>query len=808
MAEGRSVLFVDAYDSFSENIAALLRQLLKASITMIHVDSNIFRPVSNISESPVIDINTFVSQYEALVIGPGPGNPLRSSDIGIIPLVWTAAESCAIPILGICLGFQSLCLRYGATVARMPEPCHGHAKEIFHNNQDIFEDAGKVIATNYNSLGVKLPSPLSQSDLSRPSTGGSFQSDYSEVSMTSLDSIFSQNIASFRPSIECENLQPLAWDQSGTLMAVRHTTLPFWGLQFHPESCKSNLACHNVIRNWWLKVLEHNDNATTHRDHSHQAVKVVSPFCGDDGRDSDRPSMLQPIGDVKVLEQELQRLTESTEGIVQYRTHSMVTSCSRSIAAICQSHSSAHATAMLESTKKGRFSIYAMPGPNTLRMEYFRGASTCIVYEGAGPGRQLSTDSINIFQHIQDLVINKKARGGSEDSPFWGGFIGYFSYEMGLQTLDLGGAKKSCSTTQPDLNLLWVDRSIVVDNLEDILYVQSIRKDDSEWITTTLDTLADIPSNDSLPALDYQQLEPILASANHKLPAEDEYKNNILTCQSHLRAGDSYELCLTGESQIEVPKHNEWLLYQYLRIHNPVPYAAYLRLGRTSILSSSPELFLTWNRHGTIDMVPMKGTVKKSPDMTFANASAILSTPKESAENLMIADLIRHDLYSTVGRDQPVDVIKLCEVLEHETVYQLVSHVRAQAPIPEHASAEEKQEKVIHYGHKALKQCIPPGSMTGAPKKRSCEILRELEGRQRGVYSGVLGYMDVGGGGSFSVCIRTAFSHVEEDKDGKQTWRVGAGGAITVLSDVDAEWEEMQTKLNSVLRAFTPEGRL
>jgi len=321
------------------------------------------------------------------------------------------------------------------------------------------------------------------------------------------------------------------------------------------------------------------------------------------------------------------------------------------------------------------------------------------------------------------------------------------------------------------------------------------------------------------------ELNAILRSARIVLPDETTYKKNIQTCQSHLRAGSSYELCLTTEAQITLlADHPEtsWLLYQNLQSHNPAPFAAYFRLGSTTILSSSPEHFLTWDRHGTIDMTPMKGTVSKAdPSMTLAKATEILASPKESAENLMIADLIRHDLYSTVGCDNgaSVEVVKLCSVVEHETVFQLVSHIRARAPLSSsttyHNSADgssaspssedETQRKVIYYGHTALRNCSPPGSMTGAPKKRSCEILREIELRPRGIYSGILGFLDVGGGGSFDVCIRTAYLHQDEEESRLQTWRVGAGGAITVLSDVDAEWKEMLTKLRSVLRAFQPD---
>lgn len=125
---------------------------------------------------------------------------------------------------------------------------------------------------------------------------------------------------------------------------------------------------------------------------------------------------------------------------------------------------------------------------------------------------------------------------------------------------------------------------------------------------------------------------------------------------------------------------------------------------------------------------------------------------------------------------------------EYTTVYQLVSVITGHSPSPT----------------RVLAASLPPGSMTGAPKKRSCELLRTIEGRDhaRGVYSGVIGYLDVGGGGDFSVAIRTAFKWSCGNGEGDGLWRVGAGGAVTVLSDDLAEWEEMVTKRESALRAF------
>ena len=843
MPSPKHILFIDAYDSFSESIAALLQRLLVVKVTVIRVDSwTVSGSLHHrLSETPVphlkpghlnagfpvrhfdlrtTDYELLLEHYDAVVVGPGPGDPRNAADLGIISLLWEAAERCGIPILGICLGFQSLCWAYGASIAPLSEPCHGHAQKILHHDQDIFEHVGQVVATNYHSLEVQVGSSTVNSLASRPSSAqSSFSSDISEPEVQS-----------------CPDIQQLAWNERGTLMAVRHTKLPFWGLQFHPESCQSNVTCHNLVRNWWKAAREW--LARTRQPNNLVIYLSTGGANATDSRWSAMtkgqplPTKIHPMGagdfspssdfeDEEALRDELRRLTDFAGNVVHSRTIHK-SNCARDIAELCQSLSPDHAVAMLESTKKGRFCIYAMPGPDDFRLEYFgkelfaesghscsaQPRSCCVVHKGAKitPFKVTSSD---FFHHLKDLILTRKAKGGHSESPFWGGFTGYFSYEMGLETLNLATRKTSDRGPNADTSLLWVERSVIVDKLTDTVHVQSIRKRDYEWIATMTEALQYMKPIAS-PQLDTNssELAVILASARITLPDEKAYKRNIQICQSHLRAGSSYELCLTTEAQITLPSYHSttsWLLYQNLQNHNPAPFSAYLNFGKTRILSSSPEQFLAWDRNGSIDMIPMKGTVSKSePGMTLAKATTILASPKESAENLMIADLIRHDLYSTVDSDggASVEVVKLCKVVEHETVFQLVSHIRAHAPIPTRATDDEKQQQVIQYGHKALPQCIPPGSMTGAPKKRSCEILCELEKRPRGVYSGVLGYLDVGGGGAFNVCIRTAFSHQDEDRDGMQTWRVGAGGAITVLSDVDAEWEEMRTKLDSVLKAF------
>lgn len=160
----------------------------------------------------------------------------------------------------------------------------------------------------------------------------------------------------------------------------------------------------------------------------------------------------------------------------------------------------------------------------------------------------------------------------------------------------------------------------------------------------------------------------------------------------------------------------------------------------------------------------------------------------------MIVDLIRHDLDPFVS---DVNVTSLMSVERYKTVYQLVSVI---------GGSIRKSS-----GLDVLSQSLPPGSMTGAPKKRSIQLLEEIESLQissnngrRGIYSGVAGYWSITDEADWSVTIRSMY-HYKNDRDNSTThniWRIGAGGAITVLSEEEAEWDEMKLKLLSTLQIF------
>ncbi|KAK4632419.1 Aminodeoxychorismate synthase [Fulvia fulva] len=744
------ILFIDAYDSFSNSIIALLRAELSVAVDCIKIDDPRF----------VLNDEVFYSHldgYDAVAAGPGPGHPANAGDIGLIGKLWDLPHEHLLPVLGICLGFQSLCLAYGGNVVKLLEPRHGIMAIVEHCGDDIFSNTGKIVATQYHSLHVQLE------------TGHTSGRDSPESDGDPEDH-------AWKPSQRCPHLKPLAWNllnvnNGPILMAVRHCDKPFWAVQYHPESICTNQEGQKLVANWWSEACRWRKW----------------------GRLSDVQRVDDAAEDVDVGKPTVDVEAESVSGrTVTWRT---AEGDLPDVAAIVESFRDSTNTGeplLLESglrnnqpinSKTGHTSIIGLPGVKSNQIRYFTNRRILEVIEDDTIISSRPTTIDEVFLYIDEYMRERRMVEGPAKSTFWGGLIGYVSYEAGLETIEV----RPCDVnpSRPDLLFTFVERSIVIDHTTGIAYIQSIRPDDTEWVQEARSQLQNLAAKPNPP----QHLPADLVSANLSTgPAQDIYINQVKACQAELRAGESYELCLTDQSTLQTPA-DPWSLYCKLRLKNPAPFSSYLHISSPnasglSIASTSPERFLSWSRRGQCQFRPIKGTVKKGPDMTRKKAEEILGSAKERAENLMIVDLIRHDLAGVIGENQ-VRVPKLMSVEEYETVYQLVSVIEGN--LGTNAS-----------GASVLAASLPPGSMTGAPKKRSCELLQKIErGQPRSLYSGVIGYFDVGGGGDFSVVIRTAFKW-DDDAD----WRVGAGGAITVLSEPEAEWEEMLTKRESVLQSL------
>ncbi|KAI0652101.1 para-aminobenzoic acid synthetase [Trametes meyenii] len=765
-AQGPRLLLIDSYDSFTFNLAALCKRAIPGCY--VHIIKN--------DALPTASFLALLKYFDAIVVGPGPGSPDNPADIGFVKDIWHVSEELVLPVFGVCLGLQSLGVACGAKLRRLNVVKHGQVSHIQHQGTEIFEGVGEVAAVRYHSLHIELSGQ--------------------------------------------ELLEPLAWADDGVengkvLMAVKHRHRPFWAVQYHPESVCTGGSGEDIVRNFWRLAVEWSA--------AHQRTPFPWTSTIDDHVGPCWPSVRLEA-----------TAREDTEPLSVPMTTRALRLSDADVSRVCEAldveDENADFVLLDSAAAPGRFSIIGCLTQTSLRLTYSVGDLFVRIRQGQDV-TFAELGALDIWAWLAAFMRRRKAHGGTPGVPFWGGLVGYLSYEMGAQTLT-PVPPRTDRPRHPDVNLVFVERSIVVDVHSRLAYVQSIRHSDEEWLqqtTTRLNAIAGPPINpsDSSPI---GKAYTFLASPEIILPDRAEYISKVITAKEWLFSGDSYELCVTAPTRIRAPKalsavargtSSSWELYKTLRSRNPAPHSAYLRLHPSTILSSSPERFLSYSRppESLCQLRPIKGTVRKAPGITRAVAEELLSgSRKEVAENLMIVDLIRHDLHSVVGED--VHVRQFCSVEEYETVWQLVSVIEGE-PAP-----QVKGKAYSDLGWEVLRASLPPGSMTGAPKKRSVEILRDLEGDARGIYSGVLGYADVGGGGDWAVTIRSCFKHDEWPSDSSsdgsighreetgaphgdssqhspvEEWTLGAGGAITALSDPVAEWDEMITKVESVLRAF------
>jgi para-aminobenzoate synthetase len=251
--------------------------------------------------------------------------------------------------------------------------------------------------------------------------------------------------------------------------------------------------------------------------------------------------------------------------------------------------------------------------------------------------------------------------------------------------------------------------------------------------------------------------------------------------QEQLRLGNSYEVNLTYRETV-TSAVDPVTAYLRLRATSPAPYAGFLQHDGSTVLSSSPERFATVDRHRWLQAKPIKGTTPRgaTPAEDEAHRAALASDPRYRAENLMITDLLRNDL-SMVCEPGTVTVPALMQVESYATVHQLVSTVRGR--LRDGVGTVE-----------ALRALFPAGSMTGAPKLRTMEIIADVETTPRGVYAGALGWISPDGRADLGVVIRTLVGH-----GGRYTF--GTGGGITVRSDAAGEYDETRWKAARLLSA-------
>jgi len=262
----------------------------------------------------------------------------------------------------------------------------------------------------------------------------------------------------------------------------------------------------------------------------------------------------------------------------------------------------------------------------------------------------------------------------------------------------------------------------------------------------------------------------------------EEHAAACASARASLARGDSYQLCFTYPI-VRRFAGDPLQVHAALRRENPAPFAAFLAGPFGAVVSSSPERFLRVDRSGCVEARPMKGTAARPVDERARGLAAreLAGSEKARAENLMIADLLRNDL-GRVCRLGSVRAARPALLEEHATVLQLVSVIEGRLE-PGRTRAD------------LLASAFPPGSMTGAPKVRSIELLRALERWPRGPYGGALGYLAADGRTDLSVVIRSALL-------AGGAARVNVGGGIVWDSTPEGEFEESRIKAAPLLRAL------
>ncbi|HVH04743.1 MAG TPA: aminodeoxychorismate synthase component I [Myxococcota bacterium] len=373
--------------------------------------------------------------------------------------------------------------------------------------------------------------------------------------------------------------------------------------------------------------------------------------------------------------------------------------------------------------------------------------------------------------------------------PFVGGAVGWLGYELAHALEPRLGPPRPDAEALPDLALLLVDRVVALEHATGRRFAcalgfasdaASARSRAEAGAEAFAAELAGLPAPSARPALRRRSAARAATAPRVSLDASDHAKA-VAEILERIEAGDAYQANLTH--RFELPFAGDpWELYRALRASNPAPFAAWLALPEVAVCGASPERFVRLAPDGRVESRPIKGTRPRGADPASDAALALeLSrSEKDRAENVMIVDLVRHDL-GRVCATGSVAVPALRTIESFATVHHMVSEVTGRL--------REGQGLAD-----LLCAAFPPGSMTGAPKLAAMRILAALEPVRRGIYAGALGWFDVRGGADLAVVIRTALV-------ARGRARVHSGGAIVADSRAADEWRESHDKVRAVLDA-------
>ena len=693
-------LLVDNHDSYTHNVFHLLAAASGEEPVVVKNDAVSWRVLSR-------------SDFDAIVLSPGPGRPQRWHDFGVCRDILLYSE---IPVLGICLGHQGIGNLLEGGVDSAPMPMHGRLSRVRHEGTGLFEDVPQGFSVvRYHSLAI--------------------------TRQMSADG------------------RETAWSEDGVVMGIEHRTRPMWGVQFHPESVATEHG-RRIAENFYQLAERYTGRPASQARHINTAQSPAGPG--------------STAGKAGSTDQPRARLLVRT---------------------LVGAAPTEHVYERLFVGAEQSFWLDSADAPTWLAQCSFMGTSAgrerCLVSYDVDRGevsiRRGGAEPVVEQRSIFEL-IDRGVKDHAVELPegigrgLVGGYVGYLGYECKADC----GSPNVHSSDLPDAAMMLADRVVAVDHAEGRTHVIAVAVGEDPEAEEWLELAADVVAGAIAEPPEERPLPPPPDPGGHVRfecgRGREQYLADIGRCHAELEAGESYEVCLTDQISTDASP-DPFDLYRQLRRSNPAPFAAFLRFGEYAIVSSSPERFLSVDRERVVQARPIKGTISRSddPEEDAARVAFLEGDEKTKAEHLMIVDLLRNDLGRVCEVDS-VSVPDLMVVEPYATVHQVVSTITGTLEASRTAA-------------ECVRACFPGGSMTGAPKERTMEIIDDIEDEARGVYSGGIGYFGLDGTTDLSIVIRTIVI-----RPGRTT--IGAGGAIVMQSDPAEEFDEILLKARAPMAAI------
>ncbi|KAG8651198.1 hypothetical protein MANES_07G101300v8 [Manihot esculenta] len=744
-------LLIDNYDSYTYNIYQELSVVNGVPPVVVKNDEWTWEEVCHYLYEE--------KAFDNIVISPGPGSPTCAADIGIC--LRLLLECRDIPILGVCLGHQALGYVHGAQIVHASEPVHGRMSEIEHNGCRLFSDipSGKQSGfkvVRYHSLVIdaqSLPKEIVPIAWTTSTGTHSFlESQNSDFTSDACESQIRATIGYDTFSPELNNGTSWSFSRSREvkkrkiLMGIMHSTRPHYGIQFHPESIAT---CHG------RKIFENFREMT--RDY------LRSTFFKE--RHAFYTACMQVPGVSQLFGVPRNGPLEYSEDTLPFRETSRMQILGKVDEKNCVSISSL--LSFPESS--GRVKHLKLKWRKFDRLAAQLGGARNIFCKLFGANK-----AENTFWLDSSSVEKKRARFS-----FMGGKGGSLWKQMTFILSDERNSNHSFTTKKilKDCHLTFmVDILVILGSTTNTTWLDDVEQ---KLLHLEASPVSKLEKQTSQPSTIFSCEAGFLAEKSR-----EQYINDVHKCLEYIKDGESYELCLTTQMRKKVGDIESLRLYLHLREKNPAPYAAWLNFSNENlcICCSSPERFLRLDRNGVLEAKPIKGTIARgrTEEEDEQLKLQLQYSEKDQAENLMIVDLLRNDL-GRVCEPGSVHVPRLMDVESYATVHTMVSTIRG-----------KKRSNINAVD--CIRAAFPGGSMTGAPKLRSMELLDSLESCSRGIYSGSIGFFSYNQTFDLNIVIRTIVIHEGEAS-------IGAGGAIVALSNPEDEYDEMILKTGAPAKA-------